>query len=101
MILMGAGCAVVDEDFPIVNKEAEPFEDIYYICTSTETENRIYETVFCGDDSCWLSFYDQNGNLIEKTPELGPGASNMNEPETKVEDCQRTTENYFMSKIEE
>ena len=101
VVLLGAGCTTNYEDFPIVNEEAPFFEDVYYVCADEETGERIYQVVFCGDDSCWSSFYDIDGLLIERTPELSVMYDNLDEQVTKVENCQRTTENYFMSKVEE
>ena len=51
-----------------------------------------------GDDSGRMSFYDKNGFLLEQTPEIEPWDEN-DKPKTGVENCFRTTEDYFKSKV--
>ena len=85
------------DQFPVV-EAGEPFERNYRVCDSPETGLRIYETYYCGDDSCSVSFYDHMGNLIEDVPE-GDGAGDP-EPNTSTTNCQHTTEEYFTAKVE-
>lgn len=89
------------DQFPVV-EEGKPFESNYRICESPETGLRIYESSWCGDDSCWSQFYNYKGETIESSNEYGPGTGN-NEytPTTKRTNCQNTTEEYFKSKVEE
>ncbi len=99
LLLLGAGCAPSEEDFPIVNEPVEAFETSYEVCKDPNTGARIYKTSFSGDDSGWATFYDKNGKLLEETPEMGPGAMNNLKPQTQVEDCVRTTEDYFKNHV--
>lgn len=99
LVTLGAGCSGNPMDFPIVDEPDRPFETSYKVCEDPVTRARIYESTFSGDDSGWASFYDEDGKLIESTPEMGPGALNNLKPETEVENCIRTTEKYFKSRI--
>ena len=99
LVLLGIGCANVEADFPIVSEPDKPFETSYKVCEDPVTGARIYKSTFSGDDSGWASFYDESGTLIESTPEMGPGALNNLKPKTEVENCVRTTEEYFKSRI--
>lgn len=87
------------DSFPFVSDPDEPFKTSYKVCENPTTGTRIYQSSFSGDDSGWASFYNENGELIEATPEMGPGAMNNLQPTTKVKNCIRTTENYFKSHV--
>lgn len=93
------GSTAKDEDFPVVNEPSKAFETSYWVCADPTTGDRIYKSHFNGDDSGWESFFDKNGNLIEATPEMGSGAMNNLQPTTGVENCIRTTEDYFKSQM--
>jgi len=99
LALLGVGCASGDADFPVVSEPDKSFETSYKVCEDPATGTRIYESSFSGDDSGWASFYDENGTLIEATPEMGPGALNDLKPKTQVENCVRTTEEYFKTRV--
>ncbi len=99
LVTLGAGCSGNPTDFPIVDEPDRPFETSYKVCEDPVTGARIYKSTFSGDDSGWASFYDEGGKLIEATPEMGPGALNNLKPNTEVENCVRTTEKYFKSRI--
>ncbi|HLC88399.1 MAG TPA: hypothetical protein VJG49_00010 [Candidatus Nanoarchaeia archaeon] len=58
------------------------------VCTSESTGENIYKLTWCGDDTCWSKFYDAQWNLLEETPEYGPGTPVPYEIKTKVKDCQ-------------
>lgn len=96
---LGAGCSGERTDFPIVDEPDKSFEASYKVCEDPVTGARIYESSYSGDDSGWASFYDEAGKLIESTPEMGPGALNNLRPNTKVENCIRTTEKYFRNNV--
>ena len=98
LFLAGAGCATQDTDFPVLEEEAKLFENNYFVCQDPTTGDRIYQSSFFGDDSGWMSFYDKNGFLLEQTPEIEPWDEN-DKPKTGVENCFRTTEDYFKSKV--
>ncbi len=87
------------EDFPVLEGLGRPLENNYYICKHQTDSKRIYESRFCGKDTCWSKFYDENGQLIEETKEYGIGVGTNNTSQTKVTDCKRTTEEYFKSKV--
>ncbi len=95
----GVGCADSNETFPIINEPDKPFETSYKVCEDLVTGARVYESSFFGDDSGMMWFYNKDGNFIEKTPEMGPGAMNNLQPNTKVKNCIRTTEEYFKSRV--
>lgn len=99
LVTLGVGCADRKTDFPVVSESDKSFETSYKVCEDPATGARIYESSFVGDDSGWASFYDENGKLIESTPEMGPGALNNLRPNTKVENCVRTTEKYFRNNV--
>lgn len=100
LILLGAGCSGgADDVIPVYEGDDDSFVTIYQVCEDPDSGKRIYMTSFSGDDSWWASFYDADGELIEATPEMGPGAMNNLKPNTKVENCIRTTEEYFKTKI--
>ena len=88
-----------EDFFPIVTDPKKSFETSYEVCKDSATGARVYQMSFSGDDSGWASFYDENGKLIEATPEMGPGALNNLQPNTKVENCIRTTEKYFKTRV--
>ncbi len=95
LILIGAGCESIEVAFPIIDEPYEPFEDHYDVCTDPSTSETIYKFSFYGDDSGWERYYNQNGELIEITPEVGPYTGLY--ATTQVENCVRTTEDYFKS----
>ncbi len=102
LMLVGFGCTSQDDgSFPVVDGEKKPFETNYEVCENPQTGARIYQASFCGDDSCFARFYDENGLLVESTPEMGPGALNNLKPNTEVTNCQLTTEAYFKSQVQE
>lgn len=90
---------VNNDRFPII-EAGEPYEPNYRVCESPETGLRIYESYWCGDDSCWSKFYDEKGELIESSNEYGPGSGGM-PPVTKRINCKHTTKAYFQSKVQE
>ncbi|MFZ2681605.1 MAG: hypothetical protein WAZ14_00695 [Patescibacteria group bacterium] len=95
LLLAGAGCTA-SSDFPILTGDPAMGEKGYYVCESEH--GRIYETSQCGDDSCGRTFY--SGGVIIETVPHGPGNGDPT-PETKVENCQRTTQEYFTSQVQE
>ena len=92
---------VLDDDFPILDGLGEPLSTNYFVSKSEATGERVYRSSRCGDDTCWNNYYDSKGNLLEETPEIGPGTPRQYEIKTKVTDCKRTTQDYFISKVSE
>jgi S-layer homology domain len=100
--------AVLDRMLEYVEYNYEPFprgeeidgETNYYVCQETETQDRIYQERRCGDDTCWSTFYDYKGELLEETGEYGMEDPGDQDPvETDVENCIATTDAYFDQKI--
>ncbi|MFA4887047.1 MAG: hypothetical protein WC595_02450 [Candidatus Nanoarchaeia archaeon] len=75
------------------------FEPNYFICEDPKNQEKIYEKLGCGDDSCWSNFYNKEGELIEETPEYGLGSGSEYEIKTKVKDCETITEEQFKKKV--
>jgi hypothetical protein len=98
LLLAGAGCAA-SSTFPVVTDNLEVGEMGYYVCEGADNE-RIYEKSSCGDDSCFSSYFNADGVILEANVEYGPGSGRM-EPETQTTNCQRTTEAYFTSQVQE
>ena len=86
--------------FPVLEGNPPTIGMRYSVCTGTEGE-RIYMSARCGDDTCWIKYYNGNGELIEETPEVGPGTPSQYRIRTQVRDCARTTEKFFRSKVKE
>lgn len=95
LILVGGGCESFEKSFPIIDEPYEPFEGHYDVCADPSSGETIYKFSFYGDDSGWERYYDKNGDLIEATPEIGPYTGLK--AETQVENCVRTTDDYFQS----
>ena len=57
----------------------------YYICVDETSGSRVYKNRRAYGDSEWIKFYDENGVLIEATPELSPGI--RYQIKTKVKNC--------------
>lgn len=98
IFILLAGCTQ-NENFPVLEESAEPMGDAFYVCQDQVSGERIYRSSRGGDDTHWLKFYDTNSNLLEETPEIGPGTPRQYEIKTKVKNCKRTTKEYFESKI--
>lgn len=100
LILLGAGCApAADDVIPVYQGDEDSFIDIFEVCQDPASGERIYVNSFFGDDSGWATYYDQDGVVIEKTPEFGPGSLSEYTVQTEVENCTRTTEEYFATKV--
>lgn len=95
LLFLGAGCTA-SEEFPVIERDLEMGEQGFFVCSEVGTGARVYKQQTCGDDSCFQLMYDVNGSLIEEG-EFGFGA--MRSAETKLDDCERTTEEYFSSKV--
>lgn len=95
-VLLGAGCAT-EEAFPLINEDPGYGEQAYYVCADGESGARLYMSSRCGDDTCFDAIYDRFGVLIDE----GEFGMEEEEPKVHVEQCQRTTEEYFGSKVSE
>lgn len=85
--------------FPSIDEEVEMGEDIFHVCQSVADNTRIYKESVCGDDSCWSTYYDFAGELLERSDEYGSGTGTDYEPETEAKNCVQTTRYWFNRKI--
>lgn len=97
-VFLLAGCAQ-NEHFPVLEESAEPMENTFYVCQDQVSGERIYKSSRNGEDTYWLKFYDTDSDLLEETPEIRSGTPRQYEIKTKVKNCERTTKEYFESRI--
>ncbi|MFC1722616.1 hypothetical protein ACFL0V_00595 [Nanoarchaeota archaeon] len=74
------------------------FQDNYRLCDSGK--EKVLVKTFCGDDSCWSSYYNSEGLLVEETPEYGPGAGDY-EIRTVTKNCMPVSEDEFLTEIKD
>ncbi len=81
--------------------EAGSGEVVYSVCKSQTTEKRVLSWSQCGMDTCAVTYYDENGFVVEHVP-VGDGSKIFAfEPKTKVKDCFRTIKNLFIAQIKD
>ncbi len=93
------GSTAKDESFPVINEPAESGRNAYWVCKNSDTKERMYKISYDGGDYIREGYYDKNGQAIEVHTPLGYGAVNDTGTEVKLEDCIRTTEDYFKSHV--
>lgn len=71
----------------------------YYRCMRVDSNQTVFRRNRCGDDTCWITFYNSSGQVLEDTPEIGPGTIREYNIKTQTKDCAQISESNFNKSI--
>lgn len=94
-------CGDDGDDRDITGSDPDEHDDnepVYFACREVDTNERIYKKEFTGIDSILITYYDEDGDVIEKG-EIGPGVYAQHVFQTEVYDCYEISYSEFLDRI--